>query len=150
MNEQVILKSKLSFGITIFIFWGGIVMLVIATYLGLSAFQEKYTQLPPLILGIFFGLLGIFCIVAVFTIPMFEIYKDRLEVKYIWGKTRKIIYKNEIISLTAKQNQGQIELTIFTNETNYKINSVTCRNFEDIKNELIKGKNKITESKTKK
>jgi hypothetical protein len=144
MNEQPLVKSTFPLGTSIFLILGGIGMCAIATYLGVPALQEEYPQLPGLILGGFFGLMGIACIIAALTIPKFEVYKDRLEVKSILGGTRKTIYRNEIISWTelAKETKYQnwIELTIFTQQGKYKISSSTCGNFDGIKNELTKGK----------
>ena len=134
MNEQPIVNSKFPFGLSIVLILVGIGILKFVTFLGQRAFQEEYLQLTDLFLVVFLGIYGIACIATVLIIPKFEIYKDRLEIKSIWGTTRKIIYRNEIISWAEKPKQ----LTIFTNQTKHKIYSVTCRNFDKIKNELTK------------
>ena len=152
MNGQPLVKSTFPFGISIFLILGGIGMCAIATYLGLPALKEEYPQIAGLILGGFFGLMGIACIIAALTIPKFELYKDRLEVKSIFGGTRKIIYRKEITSWTelAKETQYQkwIELTVFTQHGKYKISSTTCGNFDEIKDELTKGKHNDVENET--
>jgi len=140
MNEQPIVRSTFPFGISICLILVGIGMLKFATFLWQQAFQEEYLQLPPVILCAVLWIMGVTCIVLVFAIPKFEIYTDRLEIKSIWGTTRKIIYRNEIISWSVKQKEGPNVLTIFSNQTKHKIYSITCKNFDKIKNELTKGK----------
>ena len=52
--------------------------------------------------------------------------------------------------MAKKSNYQWFELTVFTNQTKYKIISTTCKNYNEIKNELVKGKRNKTESEEKK
>ena len=151
MNGQPIVKSTFPYGISFFLIIGGIGFCGIAFYLGVPALKEEFPQITGVMLGGFFGLIGILSILSALSIPKLELYKDRLEVKSIFGVTIKIIYRNEITSWIelAKETKYQkwIELTLFTLNGKYKISSATCGNFEEIKKELTKGKYNDLESK---
>lgn len=71
-----------------------------------------------------------------------EINKDRLEVKSIFGTTKKIIYLKEIISWTEVVRT----LSIYTKNSEYSILSSFYKNYPLIRIKLIRGK-KLDEKK---
>jgi hypothetical protein len=145
MIEKPIFKTSINWRDLIFIILGGIGMGIIPIMMGLHTSEEEFSSIFIKAIITFFGQMSIACIVTGFTQPIFEIYIDRFIVKSIFGTTRKVIFRNDIISwkdLSWPDGDGGItsQLAIFTNMGKYRISPSHTINYNEIRKELIEGK----------
>ncbi|MFD2246994.1 hypothetical protein [Pontibacter ruber] len=144
MKEEPEIISEKYLSIFIILVIGGLGSSAIAFYLINASLSDDYPQIWGLVLGALFGLFGLYGLIAVFLIDNLEVYRDRLVLKSITGKTKKVIYLSEIVTWTEieKENKHQKwkDLTIYTVSNKYKISSSLYSNYSEIRNRLIKGK----------
>ncbi|POY35000.1 hypothetical protein C3K47_17230 [Solitalea longa] len=97
----------------------------------------------------FFGLFGLVSIGSILWVDNLEIYADKLIVKSILGYIKKTIYFEEIKSWTEIDKKNKYltwtDLTIYTEETRYKITSNAYHNYYLIRSYLINGKQRDLE-----
>lgn len=144
INEKPEFTSNKSLFVIIVLLFGGFGFGSLGFFLVKEAFRNTYPEIWTVAFGAFFGLTGLYSLVALFLIDNIEIYNNRLELKSIVGKTKKIIYYEEIITWSEieKENKHQKwkDLTIYTSESSYKISSSIYTNYSDIRQKLIRGK----------
>lgn len=148
-----LVESKNSFKSYLFILsLGGIGCMVASYFLTQNALNAPNFQLWPLMISIFFGVMGALAIGAIYKLDTLHIY-HRLEIVSIFGGIKNVIYIREITSWTEiyKENKNDKwqELTIYTDSTKYKIASSFYKNYSSIKNQLVKGRPRNTEKEHK-
>ncbi len=145
MNEQAIIKSENSF-LTYFLIWvsGGLGMIWVGYYLTSAALEDPYPQIAGIILGVFFGLFGFLCLIAIYSLDSIFIFSDHLKIKSILGNTKKVIFLNDITTWTEIEKETEYtkwtDLTIYTEQTKFKISSSIYNNYPQLKNALVRGK----------
>lgn len=145
MTDKPKLKSDNSFKIYfIILLLGGIGFSFLCYYLISSSLSGPYPQIVGIILGIFFGIFGLLCLISLNSFDSILIYSDRVVVKSILGYIKKTIYFSDITSWTEipKQNNSSkwLELTIFTERTKYKLSSSIYNNYSHLKRTIVKDK----------
>jgi len=140
------IKSKVKIGNVATLFLGGIVMIVLASYLIKTAFNSEYPQIIGLILGGLIGLVGIVSCSSLFFLNSFAIDKEKFIVKTLFGNTKKVIYLSEIVSYTEIEKENKKgkwkNLTIYTKTNKIKLSSFMVLNYMEFRKILIKGKNR--------
>ena len=138
------IKSKVKIGNVATLFLGGIVMIVLASYLIKTAFNSEYPQIIGLILGGLIGLVGIVSCSSLFFLNSFAIDKEKFIVKTLFGNTKKVIYLSEIVSYTEIEKENKKgkwkDLTIYTKTNKIKLSSFMVLNYMEFRKILIKGK----------
>ncbi len=143
--ELIQIKSKNSF-LTHFLtlFVGGLGMLCVGFYLTSEALEAPYPQIVGIILGSFFGLFGFVSLISIYSLDSILIYSDYLKIKSILGNTKKVIYLKDITSWTEIEKETKYtkwtELTIYTDQTKFKLSSSVYSNYLQLKYVLVKGK----------
>jgi hypothetical protein len=89
-QKKVVTESKINF-FTIFVGIGGLAFLYVSYFLINDGLQEPYPQIWPIGLGVFFGIFGILCFIALFTFD--KVYIPKTE-------NKKSIYLSKIKSKT--------------------------------------------------
>lgn len=119
-------------------------MIFLCYYLTKISLNSEYPQIAGLILGCFFGLIGIFSLLSLLTLETLELDSEKLVVKSILQYPKKTIYLRDIISYNELEKENKsgkwFDLTIFTQTENYKISSSVTSNYQQFKPILIKGK----------
>jgi hypothetical protein len=142
MHETPKVKSDNSFGCYMFVLIiGGVLSGGLGYWLSHEALQGPYPQIVELGLGLFFGLFGIVCLVALFTFNSFSIYTDRVEISSTFGLVRKTVYLRDIVTYTEIEKQNKharwTDLTIYTDRTKFKIPSNGYNNYFELRAALI-------------
>jgi hypothetical protein len=143
-RKDIISKPKIS-SILILIL-GGILGIVLGTVLVLKGAEKQIL----LILGIPFIGLGIYSIYWIINFDILKITDRKLILKSITGITKKTIPLAELQSYTEieKQNaqyKSEVgymkwkDLTLIGENFSYKLSSTSYTNYEELRNELIKG-----------
>jgi hypothetical protein len=145
MTEEPKIKSENSFGsYFLILFIGGIGGLFICYYLTSSALKEPYPQITGIILGSFFGLIGVVSLFCIYSFDTILIYSDHVVIRSIFGNIKKIIYIQDITIWTEVEKENKHlkwkELAIYTTQTKYQLNSSIYTNYPQLKTALILGK----------
>ncbi len=113
------------------------------------AFRDVYPELLIITVGLIVFAIGFALIYTLDPLDRLEIYKDRLEIKSMFGKNKLTIYRDEITAWTEVESNSKniswLELTLYTQEKKYLISGNIYKNYEPIKEELIKGKERDVE-----
>lgn len=120
MDNNPIFKSK-SRGLRYIpiLLIGGVGAGLACFFLIKSALKAPYIQIAPFILGVFFGSISLISFIAIFQTEKVYVYKNRLEVKSLFGHSIKTIYLDEIKNW-KEENKGNSDiLTVFTNNKKY-------------------------------
>jgi hypothetical protein len=106
-------------------------------------FEDVYPQLMPILAGLLLIGVGITLICMNDPIDQLEIYKDRIEIKSLFGKTKQPIYRKEITSWTETDHRSKGKswqaLTLYLGEKKYSLSSNIYKNYDQIKEELVQG-----------
>lgn len=145
MNDQVKIKSDNSF---LFYFcillFGGMGMIFGCYKLILISLNEEYPQILGLIIGGILGIIGTLSIYSIYKLDKLFIFKEYLEIKSIFGNTKRIIHLDKIITWTEIEKRNKYltwtDLTLYTEQNKYKFTSSYYNNYTEIKNVLVKGK----------
>ena len=123
---------------------GGLGMLWVCYYLTFGALKDPYPQIAGIILGGFFGLFGILCLISIYSFDSIFIFSDHFKVKSIFGTTKKVILLKDITTWTEIEKETKYtkctDLTIYTEQTKFKLTSSIYNNYPQLKSALIKGK----------
>jgi hypothetical protein len=145
MSDQLKVKSDNSF-LTYFLTFllGGLGMLWICYYITSGALRDPYPDIVGVILGGFFGLFGFLCLISIYSFDSIFIFSDHFKVKSIFGNTKKVIFLNDITTWTEIEKETKYvkwtDLTIYTEQTKYKLTSSIYNNYPQLKNALVRGK----------
>ena len=117
----------------------------VPAYLLISdALVDKYPQLPSLIMGILFALLGITCAIGSIALKIYRIKDDRLELISIFGFLKNAIPLDDIKSWSEVEKENKYtkwkDLTLHLDKTNIKISSTFVSNYNRFKRALVNGK----------
>lgn len=97
-----------------------------------------------LIFGIIFSVFGLIGFLLTLFIDLFEIDNEKLVVKNIFGRIKKIIYLNEIHSYNEIKKHNKYftwyDLTLFLIDSKLKISSSNYLNYPELRALLISGK----------
>jgi hypothetical protein len=145
MIDEPKIKSENSFGAYLLILLiGGIGGLFICYYLTSAALKEPYPQITGIILGSFFGLIGIFSLFCIYYFDTILIYSDHVLIQSIFGNTKKVIFLKDIESWTEVEKENKHskwkELVIYTKQTKYQLSSAIYANYPQLKSALVSGK----------
>lgn len=145
MDEHLKLKSDNSFLSSFLIYLlGGLGMFLVCYYLISYALKDPYPQIAGIILGCFFGLIGLLCLNAIYSLESILIYSDHIKFKSIFGNTKKVIYLKDITTWTEIEKESKYskwtELTIYTERNKFKLSSSIYNNYPQLKSFLVKGK----------
>ncbi|WP_338769469.1 hypothetical protein WAF17_09910 [Bernardetia sp. ABR2-2B] len=148
MNTNQIIKSKeenswteilLVFG---FLILGGIGFLSIGYYIFSFSLASEYADIPSIVLGGFFAIMGVLCIVVpILSLEELELDNEKLVVKSIFGYSKKIILLEDIVRYAElEQNQEDDKdrvfvLTIYT-KTKKCFLTTQMSNYEQFKHIL--------------
>jgi hypothetical protein len=125
-------------------------MLAVSYFLISTALKVEFPQIVPIILGAFFGIVGLMCLVSLLYLEILELDNEKLVVRSILKIPKKIIFLRDIISYNEIQKVNKsgtwYDLTIFTKKEQYLLSSSVISNYEDFKQSLIKGKPRSIES----
>jgi len=146
MTTQKTIKSKFKVSTILISIIGGIAMLLLGFYLAKTSLNSEYPQIAGLILGSFFGLIGLISLLGLMTYETLELDHEKLRVKSILQFPKKTIYFRDIISYNEIKSGKWFDLTIYTSTENHKISSSLISNYYQFKQILTKGKPKNTNS----
>lgn len=143
MNKPINIETKTKLSTLIILIFGGIGLCFLSYYLTSVSLDSEYPQIAGLVLGALFGVFGLLSIFSVWQMKKYEFDGDKLIVKSIFNTTKKIIYKNDIISYNEIQKETESskwkDLTIFTSKRKEKISSFTISNYHELKVALTRG-----------
>ena len=144
MNDQKIIKSENSFlTYLLTLCFGGLTLCSFSYYIISISIKTPYPQIFGLLLGSILGIIGLLCFVKIYKLDSLIIYSDRIIIKSFFRNTKKVIYLNQITTWIEIEKENKYskwkELTIFTNQTKYKLHSGIYNNYSQLKNIITKG-----------
>ena len=139
MNKRPSFKSQRSISYLLLLLFVGIGGVVAGFYLIEPAFKETYVDFTTIIVGGSIGLIGFLALFQVTAFKSFEVYKNKILIKYFVGFTNTIDRSN-IKSWQEFQYNSWDKLVLKTNSEKIKIRSYKYNNYEFLKFNLIYGK----------
>lgn len=144
MKGKEIIKSSLKLSTILILLFGGVGMTVLSYYLLSPVLKAEYPDIAGLILGGFFGLLGLAALVSLLFLETLELDKEKLVVSSILKFPKKVIYLKDIVSYNEIEKENKSgrwhDLTVFTDRDKFKISSSIISNYAEFKRGLISGK----------
>jgi hypothetical protein len=142
MKKDLIITSVAKIGYYLVLILGGLGSCAIGYYnLDIS---PAYPQLSNLAISTFLGIFGFIALYSILSEFSLKIYTDRLEVKTIFGFTKKTIKLDDILYWTEIEKETKYQkyqdLTIYTHNSKFTISSTIYNHHELIKNLLTKQK----------
>ncbi|NOU62004.1 hypothetical protein ELS83_19575 [Marinifilum sp. JC070] len=138
------IKSKPNIGSIIILLIGCIGMSVLSYKLVSTSLSADYPQLTGLILGAFFGLFAILCIIALLSYDLITIDKEYVTIKSVLGFQKKKIHLRNIRAYNEIKKRTKhtswTDLTIFYDDKKLKITSSMFSNYSEVKSRLTRGK----------
>ncbi|HEY1047790.1 MAG TPA: hypothetical protein VGF79_15220 [Bacteroidia bacterium] len=147
MNKRPTFKSQRSISNLLLLLFGGIGGVVAGICILEPALKESNIDFTMMILGSFVGLMGCLGLFQVIAHKSFEVNKNKILIKYIFGFT-KIIDRANIKSWQEFQYKHGDKLVLKTNTGKIKIQAREYSNYELLRFELIYGK-KLEESENR-
>lgn len=122
----------------------GLFFLIGGVNLVYNTFLDDYIEFVPAIFGVLFIILGLLCIVWLFSLERIYVDKNHLILERVFIKNKRRVKISDITSYTELKKQSQHiewkELTLFSTSEKIKINSYDNPHYFRAKKRLTEGK----------
>ncbi len=106
----------------------------------------RYYQIGGLVVGLFFGMLSLSTLIAIFLIDNLKLFDDKLVVSSPLGFVTRTINLSDITKWTEIKKETKYtkwkDLIIFYGDKKYTISSSGYKNYKQIKHHIVDGKRK--------
>ena len=146
MDNDPILVSKRSITGALFVFIGSALFFFMSCLIVKDALRAEQTDSIKLLLGLFFAITSILFLYF-FPYQTFILYKDRVEIVYIFGLAKKTILTNDIVSWCEHTgSKGKSTLTFFYGYSKCSFDNNGYSNYDELKKVITKEKREISSS----
>ena len=148
MEAPLLKSARDNFNSVVLMIIGVCLLIIPAIGFTIAGFNDTYPQISNISVGIFFTVASGVILFRLYKMVDIEIYSDRLVIKSYIGKHTDTILLSDITSYFEDiQDNGRekwVNLCIYTSDQSYLISEKHFRNYRQLKELLIKNKNRLS------